>query len=154
MSCYFAKIFVDLLVIAAVCYFNGYELIGWDLANIQLFKVNSRDTANGVIYVQSYQKTQQKVILVFLLLTLNIHTFFQCFYSIVDFAKSVNVSLFHESSCSYHSSNIQKTQLLRKSEAIFNDVKLGNYVYTRKSSLTNINLFKFETKSKLETHSR
>ena len=44
MSCYFAKIFVDLLAIAAVCYFNVYELIGWDPANIYLFKVNSRDT--------------------------------------------------------------------------------------------------------------
>ena len=43
MSCYFAKIFVHLLVIAAVCYFNVYKLIGWDPANIYLFKVNRRN---------------------------------------------------------------------------------------------------------------
>ena len=44
MSCYFAKIFVRLLVMAAVCSFNVYKLIGWDPANIYLFKVNSRST--------------------------------------------------------------------------------------------------------------
>ena len=44
MSCYFTKIFVDLLVIAAVCYFSIYKLIGWDPANIYLFKVNSKST--------------------------------------------------------------------------------------------------------------
>ena len=56
MSCYFANIFVHLLVIAAVCYFNVYNLIDWDLANIYLFKVNSRNTKK-MIYVQSYQIT-------------------------------------------------------------------------------------------------
>ena len=44
MSCYFTKIFVYLLVIAAVCYFRVYKLIGWDPALIYLFKVNSRNT--------------------------------------------------------------------------------------------------------------
>ena len=44
MSYYFAKISVHLLVIAAVCYFNVYELIDWDPANIYLFKVNRRST--------------------------------------------------------------------------------------------------------------
>ena len=44
MSCYFAKISVHLLVIAAVCYFSVYELIDWDPANIYLFKVNTRST--------------------------------------------------------------------------------------------------------------
>ena len=44
MSCYFTKIFVDLLVIAAVCYFSVYKFIGWDPANIYLFKVNSKNT--------------------------------------------------------------------------------------------------------------
>ena len=44
MSCYFAKISVHLLVIAAVCYFNVYKLIGWGPGNIYLFKVNRRST--------------------------------------------------------------------------------------------------------------
>ena len=44
MSCYFTKIFVYLLVIAAVCYFSVYKLIGWEPANIYLFKVNSKNT--------------------------------------------------------------------------------------------------------------
>ena len=44
MSCYFTKIFVDLLVIAAVCYFSVYIFIRWDPANIYLFKVNSKNT--------------------------------------------------------------------------------------------------------------
>ena len=44
MSCYFTKIFVYLLVIAAVCYFSVYKLIGRDPANIYLFKVNSKNT--------------------------------------------------------------------------------------------------------------
>ena len=35
-------IFVHLSVIAVVCYFNVYKLIIRDLANIYLFKVNSR----------------------------------------------------------------------------------------------------------------
>ena len=43
MSCFFAKIFVHVLVIVAVCYFN-VKLIDWDPANIYLFKVNSRNT--------------------------------------------------------------------------------------------------------------
>ena len=44
MSCYFTKIFVHLPVIAAVCYFSVYKLIGWNPANIYLFKVNSINT--------------------------------------------------------------------------------------------------------------
>ena len=44
MSCYFTKTFVHPLVIAAVCYFSVYKLIGWDSANISLFKVNGRST--------------------------------------------------------------------------------------------------------------
>ena len=44
MSCYFTKMFVSLLVIAAGCYFSVYKLIGWDPARICLFKVNSKNT--------------------------------------------------------------------------------------------------------------
>ena len=44
MSCYFTRVFVHLSVIAAVCYFSVYKLLGWDPANIYLFKVNSRNT--------------------------------------------------------------------------------------------------------------
>ena len=44
MSYYFTKIFVYLLVIAAVCYFSVYKLIGCDPAIIYLFKVNSKNT--------------------------------------------------------------------------------------------------------------
>ena len=75
MSCYFIKNFVHLSVIAAVCYFSVYKLIGWDSANIYLFKVNSRNTRKGCeIYPKS---TIKKVVLVSLLLTLIIlHTFF------------------------------------------------------------------------------
>ena len=40
----FHKIFVYLLVIAAVCYFSVYKLKGWDSANIYLFRVNSKNT--------------------------------------------------------------------------------------------------------------
>ena len=47
---YFTKIFVHLSVIAAVCYFSVYKLIGWDPANIYVFKVNSRTLEKGVIY--------------------------------------------------------------------------------------------------------
>ena len=45
---YFTKIFVHLSVIAAVCYFSVYKLIGWDAANVYLFKVNSRTLRKGV----------------------------------------------------------------------------------------------------------
>ena len=44
MSCYFTKIFVYRPVIAAVCYFSAYKLIGWGPANVYLFKVNSRNS--------------------------------------------------------------------------------------------------------------
>ena len=44
MSCYFTRIFVHLPVIVAVCYFSVHKLIGWDPANIYLFKFNSRNT--------------------------------------------------------------------------------------------------------------
>ena len=44
MSCYFAKTFVYLFAVAAVCYFSVNKLIGWDPANIYLFKVNSKNT--------------------------------------------------------------------------------------------------------------
>ena len=44
MTCYFTKAFVHPLVIAAVCYFSVYKLLGWDSANIYLFKVNGRST--------------------------------------------------------------------------------------------------------------
>ena len=50
---YFTKVFVHLYVSAAVCYFSVYKLIGWDPANIYLFKVNSRTLEKGVNYVQS-----------------------------------------------------------------------------------------------------
>ena len=53
MSCYFTKIFVHLPVIAAVCYFSVYKLIGWDPANIYLFNVNNRETKTGMKYAQS-----------------------------------------------------------------------------------------------------
>ena len=44
MNFYFTKIFVGLLVIAAVCYFNVYKLIRLDPTNIYLFTVNSWNT--------------------------------------------------------------------------------------------------------------
>ena len=52
MSCCFTKISVHLSVVAAVCYLSVYELIGWDLANIYLFKVNVETLEKGVKYVQ------------------------------------------------------------------------------------------------------
>ena len=50
---YFTKIFVHLSIIAAACYFNVYKLIGWDAANIYLFKFNGRILEKIVNYVQS-----------------------------------------------------------------------------------------------------
>ena len=44
MSFNFTEIFVHLSVIAAVCYFSVYKLIGWDPASIYLFNINSRNT--------------------------------------------------------------------------------------------------------------
>ena len=44
MSYHFTKIFVHLLIIAAVSNFNVYQLKGWDLANIHMFKANDRNT--------------------------------------------------------------------------------------------------------------
>ena len=44
MSCYFTKIIVHSSVIAVVCYFSVFKLIGWAPARIYLFKVNSRKT--------------------------------------------------------------------------------------------------------------
>ena len=44
MSCYFTGIFIHLPVIVAVCYFDLHKLIGWDPANIYLFKINTRNT--------------------------------------------------------------------------------------------------------------
>ena len=49
------KVFVHLLVSAAVCYFSVYKFIGWDPGNIYLFKVNSRTQEKGVNYVLSQQ---------------------------------------------------------------------------------------------------
>ena len=46
------KIFVHLSVIAAVCYFSVYKLIGWGAANVYLFKVNNRTLEKGVNCVQ------------------------------------------------------------------------------------------------------
>ena len=43
-SCYFTKIFVHLLIVAAVSNFNVFKLIGWDPANTNLFNVNNRNT--------------------------------------------------------------------------------------------------------------
>ena len=44
LSCYFTKTFVHLSVVAAVCYFSVYKLIGRNQANKYLFKVISRNT--------------------------------------------------------------------------------------------------------------
>ena len=44
MSCYFTRIFVHLPVIVAVCYFSVHNFIGWDPANIYLFKFSRRNT--------------------------------------------------------------------------------------------------------------
>ena len=41
---YFAKIFVHLSVIVAVCFFSIYKLIGWGPVNLYLFKVITRYT--------------------------------------------------------------------------------------------------------------
>ena len=51
MSYHFTKIFVHLLIIAAVSNFNGFILIAWDpftFSNIYLFKANSIDTLEKV----------------------------------------------------------------------------------------------------------
>ena len=50
---YFTKIFAHLSVIAAVCYFSIYKLIGWDPANIYLSKVNNKTLEKEVNYIQS-----------------------------------------------------------------------------------------------------
>ena len=50
---YFAKIFVLLLIIAALSYFSVYILISWDAANIYLSKFNSRKLEKIVNCVQS-----------------------------------------------------------------------------------------------------
>ena len=41
MSCHFTKVFVYLLIIAALSNFNVFKLIGWDSANTYLFKVKT-----------------------------------------------------------------------------------------------------------------
>ena len=55
MSCYFAKISVHLLVIAAVCYFNVYKLKVGAQQTFTCLKLTGEALKNGVIYVQSYQ---------------------------------------------------------------------------------------------------
>ena len=56
MTCYFSKIFEHPPVIAEVCYFSVHKLIGWEPANIYLFKANSRNTIKkGMEYAQSLQ---------------------------------------------------------------------------------------------------
>ena len=52
MSCPFTKIFVHLLIIAAVSSFSVFKLIGWDQANTCL-KSTIETLENGVNYVQS-----------------------------------------------------------------------------------------------------
>ena len=47
------RFFLHLSIIAAPCYFSVYKLIGWDTANIYLFKFNSRALEEIVNYVQS-----------------------------------------------------------------------------------------------------
>ena len=49
----FTEVFVHMSVIATVCYFSVYKLIGWDPAKIYLFKGNSRTLEKRVNYVQS-----------------------------------------------------------------------------------------------------
>ena len=49
---YFTKIFVHLSLIVATCYFSVYKLIGWNPANIYLFKFNNRTVEEIVNYVQ------------------------------------------------------------------------------------------------------
>ena len=41
MSCHFTKVFVYLLIIAALSNFNVFKLIGWNSANTYLFKVKT-----------------------------------------------------------------------------------------------------------------
>ena len=79
MSCYFTTIFINLSLIAAVCYFSVSKLIGWDPENIYLFKVNSRNTRKryGIcpkLTINTIESRSDVFILnfeVFLLLTLN-----------------------------------------------------------------------------------
>ena len=85
MSCYFTKIFVYLLVIAAVCYFSVYKLKGWDSANIYLFRVNSKNTktwsdACPKLPINTVE-SRSSVFIVNLFLLLIIRTYFQCFFS-------------------------------------------------------------------------
>ena len=44
MSYHSTKIFVHLLIVAAVSNFNVFDLIGWDPANTYVLKVNDRNT--------------------------------------------------------------------------------------------------------------
>ena len=50
---YFTKTYVHLSIIVASCYFSVYKLIGWDPANIYLFKFNGKTLEKIVNYVQS-----------------------------------------------------------------------------------------------------
>ena len=51
---YFTKIFVYLSVIGAACYISVYKLLGWNPANIYLFKVNNRTLEKGLIFFSCY----------------------------------------------------------------------------------------------------
>ena len=84
MSSYFTIIFVHLSLIAAVCYFSIYKLIGWDPENIYLLKVSKRNTRKRrEICSKLAINTLEKGSGVFVL-TLNVfHTFFSV--SIFDF---------------------------------------------------------------------
>ena len=85
MSCYFTKIFVYLLVIAAVCYFSVCKLKGWDSANIYLFRVNSENTKTWSDVCPKLPintvESRSSVFIVNLFLLLIIRTYFQCFFS-------------------------------------------------------------------------
>ena len=124
MSCYFTKIFVYLLVIAAVCYFRVYKLIGQDPALIYLFKVNSRNTKTWSVVCPKLPINTVESRFGVLMLTLKIiHTFFQCFFSWLWIGK-----------CSSESSDLCKYyypiqhHLILKQLQIFLKAKFSKYL--------------------------
>ena len=60
MSYSFTKIFAHLLTIATVSNSNVYKQIGWDPANIYLFKTNSRNTRKKCKKVRNMFKLNNK----------------------------------------------------------------------------------------------
>ena len=66
------KIFIYLLALSVVCYFNVCKLIGWNPANMYLLKVKSTTLEKGMkygVFIANFERIS--LFSVFLLLTLN-----------------------------------------------------------------------------------